>query len=91
MKNTTLSNLRDIIDRLDDRIIAAIAERHEVSRQIGDYKKSCNIEVLDKDREQWLHNYHLELSQKYNISEEFVEAVFSLIVSQSRLIQNNKE
>ena len=87
MHDTTIINLRNIIDRLDDEIIANIAKRHQVSKQIGEYKKVHHIEVLDKTREQKLHEYHLKLSQKYKIPQEFVDEIFALIVIQSRSIQ----
>ncbi len=88
MENTPIAHLRNIIDNLDDEIIAAIAKRHQVSKQIGEYKKRHGIDVLDKSREQMLHDYHVQLSKKYNISAQFVETIFDLIVSQSRSIQN---
>ncbi len=88
MENTPIAHLRHVIDSLDDEIIAAIAKRHKISKQIGEYKKLHSIDVLDKNREQYLHDYHIELSKKYNISAQFVEAIFELIVSQSRTIQN---
>ncbi|MFN8769964.1 MAG: chorismate mutase [Neisseriaceae bacterium] len=91
MTANIIEQLRYIIDELDQTIIASIAKRHEVSMQIGAYKEQNGLNVYDKNREQQLHQYHKKLSEEYNVNEEFVHAIFDLIIKQSREIQRNKK
>ena len=46
-----LSRLRDEIDKIDKKIIEAIAERHQISAKIGKYKKAKKIPIKQKKRE----------------------------------------
>jgi chorismate mutase len=82
-----LDELRKIIDVLDEEIISLIFERNIVSQKIGAFKLKNNMLVLDKNREEFLINYHKDLSLKYDISSEFVAKLFDLIMSDSRKTQ----
>ena len=89
--NTDIYALRKVINQLDETIIASIAKRHEVSRQIGIYKEQQGIVVYDKKREDELHVYYASLSKKYGVDKDFVIEIFDLIIQQSRNIQKKKE
>jgi len=84
-----LENLRKIIDVLDDEIISLISERQVVSERIGKLKSELKIAVLDKAREEYLQDYHKELSEKYSVSPEFVVELFELIFTESRKTQEH--
>lgn len=47
-----LEELRSTIDQLDSEIALLYAKRLEIVKQIGDYKRENNINVLDEGREQ---------------------------------------
>jgi chorismate mutase len=82
-----ITNLRGLIDKLDEEIIKKIAQRHEIAKQVGEYKQQKGLEILDLGRESKLKEYHKSLSIKYNISEHLVREIFDLIFKQSRVIQ----
>lgn len=90
MSDNKIEDLRKIINALDETIISSIANRHEVSMQIGAYKKQHGLAVYDKSREEMLHDYHKKLSEKYEVNEKFVHDVFDLIIKQSRDVQRVK-
>ncbi len=46
----TLAELRDQIDKLDDKLINLLEERMKVSEKIGQYKKDNNITILQTKR-----------------------------------------
>ncbi len=50
-----LENLRKEIDEIDELIIQLLDDRIQIVQEIGDYKKSNNIEVLDKTRESLIY------------------------------------
>lgn len=46
-----LNKYREQIDKIDNDLIELLEQRFEVTRQVGEYKKENNIEVLNNDRE----------------------------------------
>lgn len=83
-----LINLRKIIDVLDDEILSLISERQIVVEHIGKLKASQNIAIFDPKREEFLKQYHEELSQKYGLSMGFVIELFELVLAESRRTQS---
>lgn len=82
-----LTNLRKIIDVLDDEILSLIAERQVVVERIGKLKASQKLAVFDPKREEILKQYHQELSEKYNLSLDFVINLFEIIMEEARRTQ----
>lgn len=82
-----LTNLRKIIDVLDDEILSLIAERQVVVERIGKLKASQKLAVFDPKREEILKKYHQELSEKYNLSLDFVINLFEIIMEEARRTQ----
>ena len=89
MEDLDLTNLRKIIDVLDDEILSLIAERQIVVSHIGKLKAENKMAVLDKEREDFLKEYHKELSEKYDLSIEFVNQLFEIIMDEARRAQAN--
>lgn len=83
----TIEELRQLINKLDDTIIANIARRHAISQKIGIYKEQHDLAVYNKQREDELHAYHISLSKKYNVAQNLVIDLFDLIIKQSRTLQ----
>jgi chorismate mutase len=52
----TLAELRDQIDKLDDKIINLMEERMKVSEKIGQYKKDNNITILQNYKTFLVHS-----------------------------------
>lgn len=83
--NNELLNLRNHIDQIDKDLILLIAERFRTAKSIGKIKSKINLEVSDIIREN-------ELIQKLSvidpiISKEFVNQLWSLIITESKKIQ----
>ena len=47
----SLESLREEIDIADDKVLAALAERMNVAKKIGELKKDTGSAVMDADRE----------------------------------------
>ena len=82
-----LANLRKIIDVLDDEILSLISERQLIVDRIGKFKSANKMAVFDGVREEFLKTYHKELSEKYNLSMEFVNKLFEIIMAEARRSQ----
>jgi chorismate mutase len=79
----TLAELRDQIDKLDDRIISVLDERMMVSEKIGAYKKDNNITILQTKRWDDMLKNRLRLGAKKGLSEEFIIKLFRSIHQES--------
>jgi chorismate mutase len=82
-----LEQLRAQIDQLDKEIIEKIAQRQRVVEEVRGFKQQHNTPVFDAKREEWLHEYHAKLSETYNVSIEFIQRLFNLIMDESKRIQ----
>lgn len=79
----TLAELRDQIDKLDDRIINILEERMGVSEKIGKYKKDNNITILQTKRWDDMLKTRLNLGDRKGLSEEFIIKLFRSIHQES--------
>ncbi len=82
-----LEQFRSIIDDIDSKLLHLLAKRQEVVKQVGEFKLKQNIPVLDTAREEYLYKYHQELSAKYNLSFDFIQDLFAMIMEYSRKTQ----
>ena len=79
----TLAELRDQIDKLDDRIINLLEDRMQVSEKIGAYKKENNITILQTKRWDDMLKTRLQLGNRKGLSEEFIIKLFRSIHQES--------
>jgi monofunctional chorismate mutase len=60
-----LNELRDKINQIDQQMLILFKNRMEISKLIGEYKKSNNLPILDTAREkEILNNKKLELNDE---------------------------
>ena len=79
----TMAELRDQIDKLDDRIINLLEERMAVSEKIGMHKKDNNITILQTKRWDDMLKTRLNLGTRKGLSEEFIIKLFRSIHQES--------
>jgi chorismate mutase len=79
----TLAELRDQIDKLDDKIINLLEERMQVSEKIGSHKKDNNITILQTKRWDDMLKTRLQLGNRKGLSEEFIIKLFRSIHQES--------
>ena len=79
----TLAELRDQIDKLDDRIINLLEDRMNVSEAIGTHKKDNNITILQTKRWDDMLKNRLTLGTRKGLSEEFIIKLFRSIHQES--------
>ena len=79
----TLAELRDQIDKLDDRIINLLVDRMQVAEKIGTYKKENNITILQTKRWDDMLRNRLALGMRKGLSEEFITKLFRSIHQES--------
>ncbi len=79
----TLAELRDQIDKLDDRLINLIEDRMRVVDKIGIYKKENNITILQNKRWDDMLRSRLKLGERKGLSDDFINKIFMAIHQES--------
>ncbi|MCS6928928.1 MAG: bifunctional 3-deoxy-7-phosphoheptulonate synthase/chorismate mutase type II [Saprospiraceae bacterium] len=79
----SLENCRRAIDEIDEEIIALIARRMELVRDIGLIKKEKNVAVLQPERFRALREALLLRGQKNELSQEFITLLLEAIHQES--------
>ena len=84
-----IDQLRAKIDIIDENILYALGSRMKISRQIGEYKKSSNIAILQTSRWDAVLAKVVEKGREYGLSEKFIKNVFNAIHEASVEVQND--
>lgn len=79
----SIENYRRAIDEIDEEIIALIARRMELVRDIGLIKKEKNVAVLQPERFRALREALLLRGQKNELSAEFIALLLEAIHQES--------
>ncbi len=90
----TLAELREQIDKFDDKLLNLMESRMKVVEDIGRHKKESNITILQTKRWDDILKKRVSLGNTMGLSEEFIHKVFQAIHQESINHQNvimNKE
>ena len=83
-----IDQLRAKIDIIDESLLYTLASRMKVSRQIGEYKKSHNVAILQTSRWDSLLTKVVDKGREYGLPQGFLEDVFTAIHEASVEVQN---
>ena len=83
-----IDQLRAKIDIIDENLLYALGSRMKISRQIGEYKKSNNIAILQTSRWDAVLAKVVEKGKEYGLPQKFIEDVFNAIHETSVEVQN---
>ena len=79
----TLDDLRQQIDKFDDKLLEVLEKRMKVADRIGNYKKENNITILQSSRWDQLLTKRIEDGNKKDLSEDFIVKIFRAIHQES--------
>lgn len=79
-------NLREEIDKIDEKIITLLKSRMDVSKKVGELKAALHIPVEDKGREEEIIQRLGELADG-NLKEEQLIKIFTAVFKSSKQIQ----
>lgn len=82
-----ISVLRKQIDEIDEQLLAILAKRNRISREIGIYKKENNMPVLQTGRYNEILEKRASMGEAMNLDKEFVFAIMKAIHEESVRIQ----
>jgi len=78
-----LKIFRNQIDTLDKELIALLARRFEIVKQIGIIKKEDNIKPLQEDRWNKLLDDNIEMGRELLVSESLIIDIWNIIHQES--------
>jgi chorismate mutase len=79
-----LKDLRKRIDHIDDQLLITLASRQAIANQISQVKGQTK---QDKKREVTIIRRLLKINASSNLSDEAIEAIWTVILEQSRKAQ----
>lgn len=83
-----IDQLRAKIDVIDEDILRALGARMDVSRRIGEYKKSSNVTILQTSRWDAVLAGVIAKGRQNGLSDDFVRTIFNAIHEASVEVQN---
>ena len=78
-----LTVLRSHIDEIDNRLVELLAKRMDISREIGEYKKTHNLSILQSLRYSKLLEQVTANAQSIGLDTNFVQVLIRLIHEES--------
>lgn len=84
-----LENLRELLDKNDEKIIKALAKRQELIQAISDLKIDKKTNIRDEDREEQLLQRITELARQEGLDRYFAEQIFKDIIQHSVRFQTH--
>lgn len=79
MKQNELETLRQEIDTADQKLLEALAERMNVVKRVGEYKKQNNLPTLDRERWQKVLEDKLAKAKELGLSEDLVKEIYESV------------
>jgi prephenate dehydrogenase len=83
-------DLRKLIDEYDEQLLKTLGNRRRLAQKIGKLKANQSAPILDPDRERRLLAKRAEWGKALALPPEFVEALFRLIMDDSKHAQAEK-
>ena len=80
---STLEQLREKIDAADETIISALSKRMEIVDDIGHYKQSHNVSILQPERWNEIMVSRIGAGVRRNLSERFMRELYRCIHAES--------
>ncbi|MEM2941304.1 MAG: prephenate dehydratase [Thermoproteota archaeon] len=82
-----VEELRRMIDRVDEKIVEAMAERIRLTRMIGAEKKRLGMLMVDEEREKQVYRNVLKKASEKGLDPAMVEKVFDAVISYGKRLQ----
>ena len=83
-----LTELRNIIDEVDDELLSVLKKRSQVIEEIGKYKKEHEITIFQLERWQEILRTRGQWAGKIGLSRQYVERICQLLHEESIRLQN---
>lgn len=84
-----LESLREIIDSIDSQLLELLAQRMDVAKEIGEFKKKNNVVIMQLRRWEEMINCRVEQGETLGLDAEYVKSLLRLVHRESIRQQAN--
>ena len=86
-RGTTLKEIRNAIDLIDEHVMLLLSERTELARHAAKQKKGKGLRLFNRARENAILRHQHNLARELGLSHEFTTEVFRLILREAKSAQ----
>jgi chorismate mutase / prephenate dehydrogenase len=79
-----LNNMRNKIDRLDNKLIKLLSKRLRLSKRFIQSKLKNNLPLKDVKREKYILDKNKKLAKKLKLDPKFIEDISKKILNESK-------
>jgi methylmalonyl-CoA epimerase len=80
---SALSQFRERIDRVDEQLLSALAERTAICREVAEHKREQNIPMMQPDRVAAVEARWAELAAERGLDEDFARSLARAVVAEN--------
>lgn len=84
---SALAEFRERIDRVDERLLTALAERTAICREVAEHKRDQNIPMMQPDRVAAVEARWAELAAERGVDEDFARSLARAVVAENCRIE----
>ena len=78
-----LNKLREEIDLVDSQLLDLLSERVKLVQEVGEYKKTNDLPIVDPEREQKIINQKIEKASNLSLRPEFIQKIWRTIFDEA--------
>jgi methylmalonyl-CoA epimerase len=86
-QTSALAEFRERIDRVDERLLSALAERTAICREVAEHKREQNIPMMQPDRVAAVEARWAELAAERGLDEDFARSLARAVVAENCRIE----
>lgn len=86
-QTSALADFRERIDRVDERLLSALAERTAICREVAEHKREQGIAMMQPDRVAAVEARWAELAAERGLDEDFARSLARTVVAESCRIE----
>ena len=83
----SIKELRIMVDKVDEKIVDAIAERIRLVKMIREIKKNRGLAVVDEERERRVYEHVSKRAREKGLDQSLVERIYDTIIEYDRRLQ----
>lgn len=82
MQKTNLNELRKKIDKVDKELVKMLAKRFTLTKEVGEYKKSCNLKALAEKREKRIFKTREKWAKELDLDPILIKKIFTMVIKE---------
>ncbi|HZV73803.1 MAG TPA: chorismate mutase family protein [Conexibacter sp.] len=87
-QTAALASFRERIDRVDEQLLGALAERIAICREVAEYKRDCGIPMMQPDRVAAVEERWAELAAERGLDADFARSLASAVIGEGCRVED---